>query len=421
MKTFIISTLFLAIFLFTGTMHTLGQPVGKIYSNSELMQWQSRYKTSNNRLLKERIFPVLSSYEEAKLRGVYLNTPLIGKAAEEPLVFYRYGKEITLSTHSIKFFDDLFIAYAWLSQNGRDVSAITDYVAKSRYKKSSGYFGGKYLKPFEALSIPRHALNNKEVDNLSIHYLNSFRTFLIAHELGHIYHNHRSASGTRSREQEREADRFAMTIMRRLEYFPIGTILFFSTCSHLSWDVRNSTHPLDAERLQAIAKGLEDGKRDFAQDRRLGGGYQAQNRVQFFANEIRKLASILREKDLQHSLQLSNQHNTAPHGTSGQLYSGTYTRTISSYESEQFPVKVSLQWRGNQVSGMFDFGLGKGQIYQGRREDGVITFYWKWYNKTGKGKFFIYEGGKRLKGTWGKTRGGVERSSGGGKWDIRKQ
>lgn len=414
----------ITILLFSQIGSAYAQSTGQIYSETTLRKWQAKYKVSTNHILKEWIYPKLSSSEKARFQQVYVHMPMLGEMKQEPMVFYRQGNRITISAHSMKFFDDLMIALAWYSLKKKDLSKINDYVSSLRYKQPSDFPGGRFPTPFEALGIPSNVLADKEVNNISIHYLNSFRTFILAHELAHIAHQHQSyhrISQVHAREQEREADAFALDVMARLHYFPIGAIHFFELCSHLGWGYKASTHPLDSERLAAVAQDLRKRKYDFAKDPRLGGQGSASSAIDFFAEKVTQLSYALSDNEVHEGLSLSGRSRKSHASTQGMhLYSGTYIR-YDRGKKVMFPVKVWLRIKGTVVNGYFDFGVGRGEITQGRLQNGVIYYSWNWYYQSGKGTFTLSNQGNHIRGQWGYSQYGRASSNNGGEWILTKE
>ena len=71
--------------------------------------------------------------------------------------------------------------------------------------------------PLAALGIPDEALNDREVEDLFQKLYGDTMVFIMAHELGHLFHKHSAnVSMERSRQQESEADAFAVELMARL-------------------------------------------------------------------------------------------------------------------------------------------------------------------------------------------------------------
>ena len=277
-----------------------------MYDQDTLSFWQDTYRRSSQRLLDEALLPVLTSEERQTVRGVRLSLPISqapqGFASQYP------PPEIILPIASLKFLDDLCIAYAWLWANNYSLEPIEDYVAMLRYKPLAE-FGDRYPTPLEALGIPANAIDDEAVDSLSIKFFNSARAFILAHELAHIRFQHQGSAVDR----EIQADAFALDMMARLDTLPMGTILYFQSLVHFSpnqagfrseaeWETflqNEQTHPLNGDRIQAMAEFLSHHAADFvAADDPNGGDTIAL--AQFIGQSLYPLADYLNDPELQH-------------------------------------------------------------------------------------------------------------------------
>ena len=237
----------------------------ELYEGQTLEYWQKRYLKSTTRILKEVLEPRLTAQEQQTLANVKLSFPLrdpdlIGFYASFP------PPKIVFPVESLKFLDDLCIAYAWLWANDYRFETIEEYVAMLYHKKQSDFPGSRYPKPFEALGIPANALDDPEVDQLSLRFFNSARAFILAHELAHLLYRHTGGKV----QDEMQADRFAVELLSRTHIIPMGAILYFQALAHLTpnraqfpsdaaWQKflkEESTHPLTSQRIKAIANNL---------------------------------------------------------------------------------------------------------------------------------------------------------------------
>jgi hypothetical protein len=126
-----------------------------------------------------------------------------------------------------------------------------------RYKD---FADGKAPPPLQALQIPDNALKDPRVDQLALGHFVTARTFILLHELGHLYHAHRATSYEQSRHNEEEADRFAAVVMRRTPLTPLGALVFFFADAHWSGypSSAQDTHPLSGSRLRSLARQIDD-------------------------------------------------------------------------------------------------------------------------------------------------------------------
>ena len=94
----------------------------KIYSTDELTYWQTRYGPNLAWNFEDLILKKLSRNERANAFGVRLEFPLTPEEgfSNTPFPFYAsvQDKVIYAPISSIKFIDDLSIAYSWLVGNG---------------------------------------------------------------------------------------------------------------------------------------------------------------------------------------------------------------------------------------------------------------------------------------------------------------
>ena len=241
------------------------QNAPELYDRQTLEYWQKRYSKSTTRILKEGLEPHLTAQERQALANVKLAFPL----RESNLISFYASfppPKIAFPVESLKFLDDLCIAYAWLWANDYRFETIEEYIAMLYHKKQSDFPGGRYPRPLEALGIPTNALDNPEVDRLSLRLFNSARAFILAHELAHLLYRHTGGKV----QDEMQADRFAVELLSRTHTIPMGAILYFQALAHLTpnraqfpsdaaWQKflkEESTHPLTSQRIRAIANNL---------------------------------------------------------------------------------------------------------------------------------------------------------------------
>ena len=176
-------------------------------------------------IFNQVILPVLTGEEKQRLSGVQLDFPLHaeGDSKGQPLAFYHPVDQslVVMPIFSLKFLDDLCTAYAWLQVKGYSLETISDYTAMLKYKD---FPAGSYPQPLKALHIPDDALKDKEVDELALGHFVTARTFILLHELGHVYYRHRATTAEQSRRNEEQADAFAAQVMGRTPLPP-----FFGT------------------------------------------------------------------------------------------------------------------------------------------------------------------------------------------------
>lgn len=162
-----------------------------LYDQATLQYWQTRYPVSTQKIYEIGMLPILLPHEKENLAQVEFQFPLVGEYGfqNDPLAYYSTGNPpaVMMPIQSLKFLDDLSIAYAWLWANGYGLETVTDYVAMLKYQNDE-FLAGRHPAPLVALHIPDNALEDPEIDELALRFFNSARAFILAHELGHIYH-----------------------------------------------------------------------------------------------------------------------------------------------------------------------------------------------------------------------------------------
>ncbi len=88
------------------------------------------------------------------------------------------------------------------------------------------------------------------------------------------------------------------------------------------------------------------------------------------------------------------------------------TNISGSYASNWGP--VHLEQRGGRVVGSYEC-CGNGRI-TGTIEHGVIRYRWQQPGASGRGRWRVHDGGRKLIGTWGTD----ESETSGGPWDLEK-
>jgi hypothetical protein len=239
-----------------------------IYDGSTLSFWQDRYRNSMQKILDQGFKPVLTSSEIAALRGLELEVP---RSSEDPFDFWSRAdqKKISMPASGLNFLSDITVAYTWLRNQGYSEETIEDYIVMLRYKAPSAWIGGRPPPPLRALGVPDVAVE----DQRALRLFNSMRAFILAHEMGHVFHGHPCSTIS----AENEADKFALDLMARSGTIPAGAVLFF-TLSTLwmqepgeraetsSQCGKGKSHPISAERLYTIAREMDTRAASFGQN-----------------------------------------------------------------------------------------------------------------------------------------------------------
>ena len=289
-----------------------------LYDQGKLKYWQGRY--SENLLWNYRnvILPVLIPQDRNALRGLKIRFPLVGEIGGDPLEYYsgfdRGKPVVVIPVLSVKFFDDLAIAIAWMDTNGYSMGTVTDWVTMLKYLPPRRFPGGRYLPPLKTLQIPSNATENSKVDELSQKILKSAIIWIMGHELGHVLYRHpgykQGASPEQVQANEAQADRFATEMMRRVGVAPVGLAYFFTIAIHWlpnrsdfstqrAWRdfISKANHPLSTERLRQLAIRIKSNAQDFA--RKEPNYTSALRAINSAANDIGKLSQFLANEELQ--------------------------------------------------------------------------------------------------------------------------
>lgn len=427
----------LALFLGAIVLPAWAGPADDIFDDSELARWQSRYPDGVRANFLEVILPALDEPARDALRGVRLRFPL-KVAGQEPLAFYADRDGITLSVASIKMLDDLAVALAWLQLNGYATDTVFEYVHWLKYAAPQA--GERLPAPLRALCIPANALDEPAVDNLAQKLLNGQVFFVLAHELGHVLYQHPGYDGvarTETRRNESQADAFALDIFARIGEPPMGMVPFFMLsayagmgrgdfASEAEWraDLARRTHPVDEERLRAIAAHLRESApayRETLPDRDAVAVFLA------IADQVELIATTLADPDMQSFLtgrgrkvsltslapRRPGQMLGAPCGASAApaAFSGLHSGELL-VEGESFPVTLFLARDGERIIGQFDFGAGQG-VLEGLIDGDSLVYRWGAGDESGRGRLDLTPDG--YSGTWGYGRS----TDDGGAWRLR--
>jgi len=422
-----------------------GKDQGSMYEDSTLTYWQGRYSKGIKENFYEVIIPKLTAEERRKLSGVKFEFPLRGPD-DSPFTFYSMPSAVTMPIFSIKFFDDLMVANAWLNRNGYSPETAYQYISMLKYKNVKD-FGGRYPEPLGALKIPNNALDDPNVDSLANKLLDSAIIYILLHELGHVFYDHPGYGPEVPRENARlnedQADRFAIEIMRRMNAQPTGMMFVFQAFaygtpnrgdyksdSEYQAELKKATHPLTEDRMRRIAEGLRAAKDDFAREYKdLETG---RANIEYIAEQIDLVAEILGDRDIQRLISESARRTTlaslAPKrhgemiGTPEDLISkeslepfhGVYEGNLS-MNGELLPVTLILRRNGKNVTGQYSYGVGSGNLI-GIVEGDQLFYKWQEGGSSGSGHVKALEAGERIDGTWGNG----ESWDNGGTWDGKR-
>ncbi len=410
-----------------------------IYSAEQLSYWQTRYAPNLVWNFEDLILKKLARNERANAFGVRLEFPLIPDEgfSNSPFSFYAsvLDKVVYAPISSIKFIDDLSIAYSWLVGNGFSTESLIDYIFCLKYG-SNRFAGGKIPSPLKVLHIPGNALDNQLIDDNSQKVLKSIVVWILSHELAHIVYNHpsyESVTHAQSQQFETDADSFATNMFKRIGTAPLGMILLFMvfTSFYLNkgdfvlekdWNdyLRNSTHPFSNERLNSIASEFINSPNEFidAEPNKI----RAKQIVESIGNEAKEIVDLIRSPKMQDFLKvnaLALDVNLLYPRKKGDLvimepgyseglvsgsdfsgaYSGTYGHKIANGGEEKLNATFVFYRNKDKVTGRFSYGVGIVDLI-GFVQNNQITFNWKWGNTSGKGLLSTVGEGE-FSGEWG--------------------
>jgi hypothetical protein len=422
------------------------------YNSADLGYWQSRYCKNINTKLNDVLLTHLTGSERRAVGAVKLYCPLIAAEQTIPINFYAMGNppRIVAPALSIKFLDDLAIASAWLLQNGYSQSTVYNYLSMIKYRRASEMPRGRFPPPLTALRIPDGVLNDADIYSLSEKIFGSALLFVLAHELGHIRYKHPGYNIPleQAKENELEADAFAVELLRRIGLPPLGVTHFFMASTYLGrhrgdfvsdadWEhyLRTEyTHPVSTHRLRILSQNLKQHARDFA--RGEPNYANAVNQINYAAGQLEGIAKILSDYDMQkmiaHIGRTTDLSSLKP-VAEGRLYSesfeeenhlnapgpfnGVYRGNFSSGpKSPAVSISVLFKRNGNRVSGKYTYGAGRGELYGVLKGD-TLYFQWKEGPGFGKGVFNARNHGMQFDGTWGFK----ESAENGGVWNGKKR
>jgi len=207
----------------------------------------------------------LSSDQRDQLGDVHIDVPLEMQGALDPgfvlnIASDPLSRRVVAPVRTVRWLDEYCGLIPYLEGTGSEQRTVLPliYDAMLALPNESERPPG----PFAAFKLDGSIYNDERVKDTSNKLLNSSIAFLLAHELGHIAHNHQGGlSGTRSQIQECEADEYAFDIMAQIGINPIGLVFFFAAAAMM--ECGQQTHPLSGTRVTAAAEQLERRPRSF--------------------------------------------------------------------------------------------------------------------------------------------------------------
>ncbi|MGM1052691.1 MAG: hypothetical protein ACQEXO_09880 [Pseudomonadota bacterium] len=430
----------------------------RLYDDATLSHWAAITPEDIRGVFRESLLPALEPEERQRLADVTLVfPPRCPLPALEPFCYYQQTladgrRQVVMSVTSLRLFGDLALATAWLQLEGLSIETPPQYLTMLRHRQREAFSGGRYPLPLEVLGIPDDVREQVAVMDLYGKLYTSALVFVLLHELGHALHRHPGYGPEVSREtargHEAEADDFALAVMARLAYPPLGMAFFFTLMAH--WEANRwhfadeaayrvyldeATHPLTSDRLRGLAAALVEYLEAFARAEPDPVGMRTA--LKGAAEEIRRLATFMDDPEVQAGILrlgratdpsalgprrqgerfMSGGIGAAPVASAdlARHYVGTFRGELGD-ASASLPVLVQLERHGDRVSGAFSYGLGVGQL-EGEVIEGRLHFVWSLGADRGQGRFEALDAGARLSGQWGWERSAED----GGRWELWRQ
>lgn len=433
-----IISLLLGLSSFAG--NSAAKDYSSLYSDDTLAHWRARYLPGITENLKEVLFPKLDRDERRALANLQIEMPLRAKDGS-PLGFYAYPPSATvvLPTMSLKFLDDMSVAFAWLRKNGYSLETAFEYVGLLKYRNEVDF--GRWPAPLTALHIPDTALDDPDVNSLANKIFNSAVIFILLHEMGHVLYGHPGYGPgvvrSDARANEAEDDAFALEVMRRLPAQPTGMFLFFQEMVYFgpnrgdfASDVKfqaaldADTHPVTPDRMRAIATILHNRAGDFAAE--YSRHQEGIEKAKYLSEEIFKVADLAADTGLQRLIaqksRLATLASLAPRRPGEMLSSGVPAKNINDYAGtydgtfsgggQDFDVRIVLHRNGDRVSGFYSYGAGVGRL-DGQVKGDIAYLDWRFGNEYGRVRLTADNG--EITGNWGY----VNSDNNGGTWRVR--
>jgi hypothetical protein len=361
------------------------------------------------------MLPRLTDQQRRALAGVGLDFSQ-REYPEHPLNFYAArGGKIVLPLSSVRLVTDLTLAVAWLNRHRLPEKKVFDYAAMLAYRGPAP--DGARALPLAALGVPETAASEADVGDLFQKVLVDTMVFIMAHEMGHLFHNHQAnVSAAQSRLQESEADAFAVELMGRMGVPPIGISYYFTMATPFECPAR-STHPLTGERVNRLAATLRDNAALFVRDK--PSPQHERQLIDAIAQELDVLARLLDDPDIRESTRLIGQSSrvtdfsganasanvprTPDPGIARQTFDGNYVGQWIDAKGTALDFRMTLRRTGATVRGNYEFGMGTAEL-EGNVESDQLDYAWRWgKDYFGRGKLTSLGNGD-LQGTWGYTK-----------------
>jgi len=352
------------------------------------------------------MLPQLTDQERRTLGRVLLDLGQREDAAH-PMNFYAaQGGRVVLPLSSVRMVSDLTLAVAWLNRHRLPEKKVFDYAAMLAFRGPAP--DGVRALPLAALGVPDNASDDPAVEGLFQKLYGDTMVFIMAHELGHLFHGHSAnVSQDQSRRQESEADAFAVELMARLHAPPVGIVFYFNMVAPFECPAR-TTHPMSGARIERLATVLRDNGPLFVQDK--PSPQRELLLLESVVQGLLQVAKLLDDPDIRESMRLTGQSsNVAQFGAasapavgapqSRQAFDGNYVGQWGDAKTK-LDFRMILKREAQTVRGQYDFGMGTAEL------EGIVTgdqldYAWRWgTDYFGRGRM-KHDVDGRLQGTWG--------------------
>ncbi|WP_022950059.1 M48 family metalloprotease [Methylohalobius crimeensis] len=214
------------------SLQAYAEEVNDMYAERELVHAQARYERRIDELFSQRLWSLMKEEERRALPDVRILLPLKGNGPLNAFSGRIDGiPTVVLPVLTLKFIEDLSMAYAWRHVYQYSLEPIDEYLAMLKYRRPGDFPGSRLPNPLTALGVPARIWEkDTRVDDLSLRFRNTAWAFILAHELEHLRRRHPgngSVPAKVSQRHEQEADAFAVELFRRSDEIPMGMILWF--------------------------------------------------------------------------------------------------------------------------------------------------------------------------------------------------
>lgn len=420
-------------------IESTSQEFHDFYGKETLRHWHGKYSNNIKLLFQEELAPYLPSGLH-----VEIETPYLPSEGINAFNFYCRDNRIVIPISALLFMDQIMTAFAWLDYNNYTSETIFDYLGMLKYGKTHDY-----PLPWPPLGIPENVYENQHVNAWSLELSKTALLWIMAHEAGHIFHNHSVSTIA----NEIQADQYANSMFRKMGYAPKGIPYFFSFYTNimlhrgdfsteeawLEYASHVKTHPCTGDRLILLGNDLKRNPEDFT---RYASGDKATiiglNKV---SDMIIDLGKRLNDPEIQNYLTFrsvmvktdylkphaADNYNWLPGarpsaGNRALLYSGNYEGVFMHFtendRKEYFRIKLHIQRNGSSVTGNYNFGMGIGNFIGTITPNQEAVINWNHGTAKGSGIIKVSNSDKyNLEANWGYNAS----ADNGGTWKLVKK